>query len=77
MRLCLTSLCNETGYTGAPEGVPYYSDCAVIAPALNLPMVIIGPGELGHSGRPDEYCEIEKLEASVRVYRNIAETYLT
>jgi len=76
VQLCLSALRHETGYAGTPEGVPYYSDCAVIAPVLNLPMVIIGPGEVGHSGRPDEYCEIEKLEASVRVYRTIAERYL-
>jgi succinyl-diaminopimelate desuccinylase len=77
VQLCLKALRDETSYAGGPEGVPYYSDCAVIAPVLNLPMVIIGPGEVGHSGRPDEYCEIDKLEASVRVYRKIAERYLT
>jgi succinyl-diaminopimelate desuccinylase len=77
VQLCLKALKEETGYAGGPEGVPYYSDCAVIAPVLDLPMVIIGPGEVGHSGRPDEYCEIDKLEASVRVYRKIAERYLT
>lgn len=76
VQLCLGALKDETGYAGGPEGVPYYSDCAAIAPVLNLPMVIIGPGEVGHSGRPDEYCEIEKLESSVRVYRSIAERYL-
>jgi len=77
VQLCLGALKDETNYTGGPEGVPYYSDCAVIAPVLDLPMVIIGPGEVGHSGRPDEYCEIDKLQASVRVYRKIAERYLT
>lgn len=76
VQLCLAALKDETGYGDGPEGVPYYSDCAVIAPVLNLPMVIIGPGEVGHSGRPDEYCEIDKLESSVRVYRSIAERYL-
>lgn len=76
VQLCLAALKDETGHAGGPEGVPYYSDCAVIAPVLDLPMVIIGPGEVGHSGRPDEYCEIEKLEASVRVYQTIAERYL-
>jgi succinyl-diaminopimelate desuccinylase len=76
VQLCLSALKDETGYTGGPEGVPYYSDCAVIAPVLNLPMVIIGPGEVGDSGRPDEYCDIDELETSVRVYRTIAERYL-
>jgi succinyl-diaminopimelate desuccinylase len=76
VKLCLGALKDKTGYEGGPEGVPYYSDCAVIAPVLNLPMVIIGPGEVGHSGNPDEYCEISNLEAAVGVYRTIAERYL-
>jgi succinyl-diaminopimelate desuccinylase len=76
VQLCLDVLKQETGYAGGPEGVPYYSDCAVIAPVLNLPMVIIGPGEVGDSGRPDEYCSIANLEAAARVYRSIAEKYL-
>ena len=76
VQLCLSSLRSETGYAGGPEGVPYYSDCAVIAPVLNLPMVIIGPGEVGHSGRPDEYCHIPNLDSAAQVYRTIAERYL-
>ena len=76
VQLCLRELQDETGYAGGPEGVPYYSDCAVIAPVLQLPMVIIGPGEVGDSGRPDEYCNISNLHQSVRVYQRIAEKYL-
>jgi succinyl-diaminopimelate desuccinylase len=74
--LCRTALCDETGYDGAPEGIAYYSDCAAIAPVLNLPMVIIGPGEAGHSGRPDEYCKVKNIVDAVGVYRRIAERYL-
>jgi succinyl-diaminopimelate desuccinylase len=76
VQLCLEVLRKETGYAGGPEGVPFYSDCAVIAPVLNLPMVIIGAGEVGDSGRPDEYCDIGKLEQSAVVYQRIAERYL-
>jgi succinyl-diaminopimelate desuccinylase len=76
VELCLAALRDETGYSGGPEGIAYYSDCAVIAPVLNLPMVIIGPGEAGHSGRPDEFCHIPNLEAAMRVYKRIAERYL-
>jgi succinyl-diaminopimelate desuccinylase len=39
-------------------------------------MVIIGAGEVGDSGRPDEYCDIGKLEQSAVVYQRIAERYL-
>ncbi len=76
VQLCLKTLNETMGSALTPGGVPYYSDCAVIAPVLNLPLVIIGPGEVGLSGNPDEYCEIANLEASVTVYRAIAERYL-
>lgn len=77
VRLCLQACRDETGYTGGPEGVAYYSDGAVIAPQLNLPMVIIGPGEVGMSGAVDEYVEIANLEASMKIFQLIAERYLT
>ncbi|MBJ9711908.1 M20 family metallopeptidase [Burkholderia gladioli] len=59
-----------------PGGVGYYSDGAVIAPPLNLPMVIIGPGEVGMSGAVDEYIDISKLETSVRIFERIARAYI-
>ncbi|ALK31251.1 M20 family metallopeptidase [Burkholderia plantarii] len=59
-----------------PAGVAYYSDGAVIAPALGLPMVIIGPGEVGMSGAIDEYVELDKLEASVRIFERVARAHL-
>ncbi|WP_186100870.1 M20/M25/M40 family metallo-hydrolase, partial [Burkholderia gladioli] len=59
-----------------PAGVGYYSDGAVIAPPLDLPMVIIGPGEVGMSGAVDEYVEIDKLETSVRIFERVARAYL-
>jgi succinyl-diaminopimelate desuccinylase len=74
--LCRAALRDRTGYNGPPEGIAYYSDCAAIAPVLNLPMVIIGPGEAGHSGRPDEYCKVKNIVDAVGVYRRVAERYL-
>ena len=52
---CVKACRDVTGLATVPAGVSYYSDATVICPALNLPMVILGPGELGMSGQTDEY----------------------
>lgn len=75
--LCVTSVVAERGAQPMVTGVSYYSDAAVLAPALNVPMVIIGPGEVGKSGSVDEYVELDKLEASARIFADIALRYLT
>lgn len=64
------------GQVDGPAGVAYYSDAAVICPALDLPMVIVGPGEIGMSGRIDEHVSVDKLVASRAIYKRIAERML-
>ncbi|WP_246777036.1 M20 family metallopeptidase [Microvirga sp. VF16] len=76
VKLCVEA-CRSQGVTNpGPGGVGYYSDGAVIAPQLGLPMVIVGPGEVGMSGAVDEYVVLEKLEASTRIFERIACSYL-
>lgn len=73
---CVEACRAESVRDPGPAGVGYYSDGAVIAPPLDLPMVIIGPGEVGMSGAPDEYVDINKLDASVRIFERVARAYL-
>ncbi|WP_294904756.1 M20 family metallopeptidase [Tatumella sp. UBA2305] len=73
---CLAACLAEGVENPGPAGVAYYSDAAIIAPALNLPMVIIGPGEVGMSGAVDEYVWLDKLEASTRIFERVALSYL-
>lgn len=68
---------NTLGEVDPVGGVAYYSDAVIFSPALNIPRVIIGPGELGFSGIVDEYVEIEKLVAAMEIYQQIALEYLT
>lgn len=75
-RLCVAACQSEGVADPGPAGVAYYSDAAVIVPATHIPMVIIGPGEVGLSGAIDEYVEIAKLEASERIFERIARAYL-
>jgi succinyl-diaminopimelate desuccinylase len=75
-------LCTETceqvmGAPPAVEGVPYYTDGSILAPALDIPMVIIGPGEVGRSGSVDEYVELDKLARSADIFAGIARRYLS
>lgn len=60
------------GDAAPPGGVAYYSDAVVYAPALNLPRVIIGPGELGMSGQRNEYVNIDKLIAGSEIFQWMA-----
>ena len=71
-RTCLKAM----GQGARPRGVSYYSDATVLTPAFDLPMVIIGPGELGMSGMTDEYCDLDRLERAVEVYEAIARDWL-
>jgi len=60
-----------------PRGASYYSDATVLTPAFNLPMVIIGPGEMGMSGQTDEYCDLASLEHATDTFEAIARDWLS
>jgi succinyl-diaminopimelate desuccinylase len=50
----------------------YVTDAAVLSPAYgNVPTVILGPGDPAMAHKTDEYCEIERLEASVPIFEEI------
>ncbi|ANY18632.1 putative succinyl-diaminopimelate desuccinylase [Tsuneonella dongtanensis] len=72
VELCMASC--ESVFGSAPEltGVPYYTDGAIIAPALHIPMVILGPGDVGKSGSIDEYVDLDKLALAQQAYVEIA-----
>jgi succinyl-diaminopimelate desuccinylase len=57
-----------SGVPHEPRAVRYYTDAAALVPALNVPMVICGPGvaELAH--QPNEYVEVSRLGEAARIY---------
>ena len=75
-RVCLDAAATARGRPAKPGGAGYYSDAAVLSPAFDLPMVIVGPGELGMSGRTDEYVEIAAVEEAALLYERIARDWL-
>jgi succinyl-diaminopimelate desuccinylase len=48
----------------------------VLCPALDVPRVIIGPGEMGMSGQRDEHVCIGRLIAAADIYVQIALDFL-
>ena len=75
-RLCLDAVSAERGIPAQPGGASYYSDAAILSPAFDLPMVIIGPGRLGMSGRTDEHVMVDDVERAVELYCRIARAWL-
>ncbi|MCB2171015.1 MAG: M20 family metallopeptidase [Deltaproteobacteria bacterium] len=76
IQLCVETC--ESVLERVPEvtGVQYYSDATTFSPVLKIPMVIIGPGEVGHSGIADEYVEIDNVIKTNRIFYKIARRYL-
>jgi succinyl-diaminopimelate desuccinylase len=74
--LCQESCRSILGREPSVGGVPYFSDAAILSPALDLPWVIIGPGETGMSGQRDEYVYVDKVIAAADIYMQIATNHL-
>jgi acetylornithine deacetylase/succinyl-diaminopimelate desuccinylase-like protein len=43
----------------------------------NMPVVILGPGDIGMAHKKDEYVDIESIYKAQRIYKNIAIEWLT
>jgi len=55
-----------------PASVPYLTDASVIQPWYdNVPTVILGPGQPEQAHQTDEFCYIDKIEQSVKIYKKI------
>lgn len=60
----------------AADPARYFTDASVLATALStdgvpVPTVVLGPGEPEQCHVADEWCSIERLEASVEVYADL------
>jgi succinyl-diaminopimelate desuccinylase len=56
--------------------VSYYSDGAILLEGLDVPFCILGPGDLGMSGQPDETAPAAAIRAAADIYVRIAEDWL-
>ncbi len=62
------------GLPAKPRGVPYTTHASVLA-EVGIPCITLGPGSIDQAHSPDEWIEISQLEAAVRLYRRIFETF--
>jgi succinyl-diaminopimelate desuccinylase len=70
------ALREASGRPVVPKGTRYFTDGEVLAPALNVPLLICGPGSPALAHQPNEYVEIEKLREAVRVYNQAVLRFL-
>lgn len=76
VRACARSVADVTSTVPRITGVAYYTDGAILAPAYDLPMVILGPGEFGRSGSIDEYVCLKRLATCADAYLGLAHNLL-
>lgn len=74
--LALEAASQVTGEAKRPKGVSYFSDGAIIANRLGIPMVNIGPGDTEMTHQPNEYVSVTNLVQAIRIYLLIAKRYL-
>jgi len=74
---CAAAVTARTGRMPAIRGVSYYSDGAILLDGITIPFAIIGPGDLGMSGQPDETASADAIRACTEIYVKIAEDLLT
>jgi succinyl-diaminopimelate desuccinylase len=74
--ISLEAVKQVTGVARQPKGVSYYSDGAVLANRLRIPMVIVGPADAGMTHQPDEHVEVAHLVQALQAYLLIATRYL-
>lgn len=76
VQLCAAVTAGQTGRAPAIRGVSYYSDATVLLEGLSVPFAIIGPGDLGLSGQPDESVSIAHLHHAAAIYAGAAARWL-
>jgi succinyl-diaminopimelate desuccinylase len=74
--IALNAVGDITGQPRAPKGVSYFTDGAILANRLNIPMVNIGPADTGMTHQPNENVEVSRLVQAVKIYLLIASWYL-
>jgi succinyl-diaminopimelate desuccinylase len=51
-----------------PRGASYYTDGAVLVPALKAPMIICGPGDPRLAHQPNEHVEVSNLVRAAKIF---------
>jgi acetylornithine deacetylase/succinyl-diaminopimelate desuccinylase-like protein len=66
--LCLRSnrVFTPPRLTGIADAAPFFTDASVLAPALDAPTLIWGPGDAALAHAVDERCPVEEIARAAR-----------
>ena len=67
VRQFCAAVASVTSASPVPRGAPYYTDGAILAPALNAPLIICGPGDPGLAHQANEFVEVDRMVVSAQV----------
>ncbi len=74
--MLVDKLCKRQWTSGLSRSLPYMTDGAVLQQLYGgVPTIILGPGEPSQAHQKDEFCIIEKIRASVEIYKNMIINY--
>lgn len=76
VRACAAAVVRATGQEPVYYGLTGATDATELVPALDLPFVICGPGEMEQAHQPDEFVSVSALAASLEIYYHLARTFL-
>ena len=62
----------EAGYEEADLGINFFTDGSVLDRNGERDILLFGPGEPSMAHKPNEYVEIEKYEAAIRILQKFA-----
>ncbi|HEX2326371.1 MAG TPA: M20 family metallopeptidase [Chloroflexota bacterium] len=77
VRACAGAVEATLGRPAERCGLTGATDATEIVPALGIPFVICGPGQMAQAHFPDEFVEVGPLEASVEIYYRLARALCT
>lgn len=60
----------KLNYSPAYKGIYFYTDASQLIPKINVPFVILGPGDTGMAHQKDEKIEIESIGRTANIYIN-------
>ena len=75
VKICSQAVQSVTGKPPKIKGVSYYTDGAVFLNGLDVPFAIIGPGDLGASGQPNETTSVTYIQQVIDIYVDIITTW--
>ena len=64
------------GEMPSPRGATYFTDGALLQPALgDVPAIVLGPGEPHLAHQTDEYCLVSRIDQAVAMYERIIDDW--